>query len=146
MHARLIKEGYNHNFYIIGDGPLKQELVDKITKLNVMKTFILLGQKENPYPYILNSDYFCLFSRYEGFGMVVAEAKALNKSILITDTAAKEALQNYNNKKIFENSEQGIYNGLKYIIQNNKNIKISDSILNTNNNEILNKIKNILGE
>ena len=146
VHNRLMKDGYNHKFYIIGDGPLKQELLDKITKLNVSKTFILLGQKENPYPYILKSDYFCLLSRYEGFGMVVAEAKALNKFILITDTAAKETLENYDNKKIFDNSEQGIYNGLKDIIQNNKNIKLSDNTIYTKNNEIINKINNILGE
>ena len=78
--------------------------------------------------------------------MVLLEAKALNKFILITDTASKEALENYDNKKIFENTEDGIYNGLKQIIENNKNIKINNSNLNDENDEIINKIIDVLGE
>ena len=55
------------------------------------QTFTLLGKKENPYPYMKQADYFCLFSEYEGYGMVLEEAKILQKPILITNTAAKEA-------------------------------------------------------
>ena len=146
VHNKVIKSGLNHKFYIIGDGPLKESLQNKINELNLSETFILLGQKENPYPYILNSDYFCLFSHYEGLPMVLLEAKALNKFILITDNSSKEALENYENKKIFENTENGIYNGLKEIIENNKNIKINTSNFNDANIEIINKIKNLLGD
>ena len=146
VHDKLIKNGYNHKFFVVGDGSLKESLQNKINELNLSKTFILLGQKENPYPYILNSDYFCLFSYYEGLPMVLLEAKALNKFILITDNSSKEALENYQNKKIFENTENGIYNGLKEIIENNKNIRINNSNLNNANIEIINKIKNLLGD
>jgi glycosyltransferase involved in cell wall biosynthesis len=146
VHSKLITTGYNHNFFVIGDGPLKEVLQNKITELNLSKTFILLGQKENPYPYILNSDYFCLFSHYEGLPMVLLEAKVLNKFILITDNSSKEALEDYENKKIFENNENGIYNGLKEIIENNKNIKIINNNFNSINIEIINKIKNLLGD
>lgn len=146
VHNKLIKNKYTHKFFVIGDGPLKEFLQNKINELNLSKTFILLGQKENPYPYILNSDYFCLFSYYEGLPMVLLEARALNKFILITDTSSKEALENYDNKKIFENNENGIYNGLKEIIENNKNIKINNINSNDENNEIINKIKSLLGD
>lgn len=146
VHYKLIQNGYNHNFYVIGDGPLKEDLSNRINKLNLSKTFILLGQKENPYPYILNSDYFCLLSYYEGLPMVLLESKALNKFILITDNSSKEALENYENKKIFENSESGIYNGLKEVIENNKNTKINDIASTDENIEIINKIKNLLGD
>lgn len=146
VHRKLIKNGYNHNFFVIGDGPLKVSLQNKINELNLSETFILLGKKENPYPYILNSDYFCLFSYYEGLPMVLLEAKALNKYILITDNSSKEAVENYESKKIFENNENGIYNGLKEIIKNNKNIKINNINSNDENNEIINKIKNLLGD
>ncbi len=145
VHSKLIKNGYVHNFFIVGDGPLKESLQNKINSLNLYESFILLGQKENPYPYILNSDYFCLFSYYEGLPMVLLEAKTLNKFILITDNSSKEALENYENKKIFENTEAGIYNGLKEIIENNKNIKIINNNIDTNI-ETINKIKNLLGD
>lgn len=145
VHSKLINAGYSHNFFIVGDGPLKKDLQNKINSLNLSESFILLGQKENPYPYILNADYFCLFSYYEGLPMVLLEAKALNKFILITDNSSKEALEHYENKIIFENTETGIYNGLKELIENNKNIKITNN--NTDENiETINKIKNLLGD
>lgn len=145
VHNKLINAGYSHKFFIVGDGPLRKDLQNKINLLNLSESFILLGQKENPYPYILNADYFCLFSYYEGLPMVLLEAKALNKFILITDNSSKEALENYENKIIFENTENGIYNGLKEIIESNKNIKITNNNFNTNI-EIINKIKHLLGD
>lgn len=52
------------------------------------------------------ADYFCLFSYFEGYGMVLEEAKILNKPILITDTAAREAIIDYPNSSIFPNTEE----------------------------------------
>lgn len=106
VHKKLIeKYGDNHNFWIIGDGPEKEDLVNLIKKYNVEKSFFLVGKKENPYPYIKKADYFCLLSKFEGYGMVLEEAKILNKFIIITDTAAREAVDGYNNKIILENTE-----------------------------------------
>jgi len=146
VHNKLIKNDFNHRFFVVGDGPLKESLQNKINELSLSETFILLGKCENPYPYILNSDYFCLFSYYEGLPMVLLEARALDKFILITDNSSKEALENYENKKIFENTEDGIYNGLKKIIKDNENIKINTSNFNDANIEIINRIKNLLGD
>ena len=147
VHKKLIDNSYNHNFFVVGDGPLKTKLENKIKNLNLSETFVLLGQKENPYPYILNSDYFCLFSYYEGLPMVLLEARALNKYILITNNSSKEALENYPNKKVFANSFDGIYNGLKEIIENkNNNIPIVNNNLNFENEKIIKQINNILGD
>lgn len=145
VHEKLIKNGYNHKFYVVGDGPLRNELEQKIKDLNLGKTFILLGQKENPYPYIKQADYFCLLSYYEGLPMVLLEAKQLNKYIIITDTASREALEGYENKLIVENSEDGIYEGLKNVIENKYKPTIKEE--NDDENEkIIVKISNILGE
>lgn len=145
VHSRLIKEGYNHNFYIVGDGPEKEKLSSLVEKENVKKTFNLLGKKENPYPYIKNADYFCLLSYFEGYGMVLEEAKILNKKIIITDTAARECLEGYKKSIIFDNSEEGIYNGLLKIIKNG-----SESFINEEyqyeNEEKIQKIIKLVGE
>ena len=77
--------------------------------------------------------------------MVVEEAKILNKQILITDTAAREVVRDYKNSQIFENSEEGIYNGLKDIIKNGK--KKNNNIENNYNNQyIIKKIVELVGE
>ena len=47
------------------------------------------------------ADYIALLSYYEGYGMVIEEAKILNKKIIITNTAATEAVNQYSNKIIF---------------------------------------------
>ena len=113
VHKKLIDDGYFHYIYIIGDGPLKSMLLDLIRYEQVQETFFLLGKRENPYPYMREADYFILASYYEGYGMVLVEAQTLGKTILITDTAAREAVDDYSNKIIMENSEEGIYQGIK---------------------------------
>ena len=127
VHSKLINEGLNHEIYVIGDGPEKEKLDQLIKENKVENSFHLLGKKENPYPYIKNADYFCLLSNFEGYGMVLEEAKILGKNIIITNTAAREAVEDYKDSIILENSKEGIFNGLKEIIKEKKqgNIEIS---------------------
>lgn len=117
VHSLLIDDGYYHKFYVIGDGPEREKLIQLIKDYNVQDTFILLGKKNNPYPYIKNCDIFALLSMYEGLPMTVLESKILDKPILVTNTAAREALQNYYKSYITDNNEQGIYNGIKNSIE-----------------------------
>lgn len=145
VHSKLIKERLKHNFYIIGEGPERNKLERMINDNQVQETFKLLGKRENPYPYIKNADYFCLLSNFEGYPMVVEEAKILNKQILITDTAAREVVRDYENSQIFENSEKGIYNGLKDIIKNSKK-ENNNTENNYNNQYIIKKIIELVGE
>lgn len=141
VHKKLIDNGFIHNFYVIGDGPEIENLKELVKKAEVENTFKLLGKKENPYPYIKNADYFCLFSNFEGYGMVLEEAKILNKKILITDTAAREAVEKYEEAVITENSEKGIYNSIKDAIQNgNKYNEQNSEKMKYNNDEIINEV------
>ena len=141
VHKKLIDNGYYHKIYVVGDGPEREKLENLVKVNSVNETFVLLGKKENPYPYIKNATYFCLLSKFEGYGMVIEEAKILNKSIIITDTAAREALVNYKNSKILNNTEEGIYNGLKKAIET----KLQESETEVYDNEnIIEELKSIL--
>lgn len=146
VHSKLEKSGVHSKVYVIGDGPQKEELEKLIKKYNEEENFILLGQKENPYPYIKNADYFCLLSYFEGYGMVVDEAKILGKTIIISDTAAKEGLKNYKNSYILGNNEKAIYEGLKKIlfsdiILDNKNVEEQTENTKQYYDEIIKKVK-----
>lgn len=148
VHVNLIKNGFVHNIYVIGDGPEKEELQKAIIQNKVQDSFKLLGKKENPYPYIKKADVFCLLSSYEGYGMVLEEAKILDKFIIITNTAAREAVENYEKSVIVENNEEAIYNGLKDVIENKD--KYKENNINTsnidkyNNSNLIEEIKKIL--
>ena len=145
IHSKLMNEGVKCNFYVIGDGPEKEKLENQIKDENIKGTFSLLGKMENPYPYIKMANYFCLLSKFEGYGMVLEEAKMLNKPIIITDTAAREAVEGYKNSVIVENSEEGIYKGLKQILQE-KTYICNNNVETYNNKNILEQIERILEE
>lgn len=66
--------------YIIGSGPDE----NKYHKLSKTKNIIFLGEMDNPYPYIKNSDYLLLTSKYEGFPVVYNEATVLGTKIITT--------------------------------------------------------------
>ncbi|MCI8699820.1 MAG: glycosyltransferase [Clostridia bacterium] len=145
VHSKLIKEGKKHNIYVIGEGPERTRLEEIIQKEQCQETIKLLGAKENPYPYIKKSDYFALLSNYEGYPMVLLEAQILGKYILITDTAAKETIKEYEESKIFENTEQGIYKGLKEVLENTDNIKKAEKSKEYNNEQIIKKVEQLIG-
>lgn len=143
VHKKLIDDGIMHNIYVIGDGPEKEKLQNQIKELNVENTFKLMGKRENPYPYIKRADYFALLSKFEGYGMVIDEAKILNKKIIITDTAAKEAVKGYLPKIILQNTEDAIYEGLKQVILKNVVFDECESVFD--NEHLLDEIRTLLG-
>lgn len=85
-HKRLIDEGFHHSILILGNGEEMKNLTEQIQANNVQNTFILGGNRMNPYPYIKNADYFILPSESEAWPLVIAEALILQKPIIATDT------------------------------------------------------------
>ncbi|MCR5145937.1 MAG: glycosyltransferase [Clostridia bacterium] len=144
VHSKLILDGFKHKFYVIGDGPERENIKNLIKTCNVSDSFILLGKKDNPYPYIKKCDVFALMSLYEGLPITILEAKVLNKPILITDTAAREAVNDYEKSIIVPNTEKGVYEGIKNSIEKlkdwqNENINIYDK-----NDEIIKQIEKLV--
>lgn len=134
---------------IYGDGPLLSQLNSLVDKFNLRDNILFMGQVSNPYKYIKNSDLFILPSNYEAFGLVIIEAMTLKIPVLATSTSATDKLIiNDVNGLIVENSVDGIYMGLKKIIENKELItKYKNNLTNyfyDNSNEI-EKIQQILG-
>lgn len=120
VHKDLLAKGYLHHIYVIGEGPLKEVLLNLQKEYGIIDTFHFLGKKMNPYPYIVKGDYFLLPSLYEGYPVTLMEAMALNQYIIATNIASAEVLEDYPNKLIVENTEEGIYEGLKGLILKKK--------------------------
>lgn len=84
--ASIIKsKGIDFKWYIIGYGGDEQLIRSKITEFNMEDTVIILGKKENPYPYMKACDIYVQPSRYEGKAVTVCEALLLNKPVVITN-------------------------------------------------------------
>ncbi|GLO59652.1 glycosyl transferase [Vibrio sp. MACH09] len=70
---------------IIGDGHLKDDISELIIQLDLVDDVRLIGQTHDVENYMSAADCFVLSSRWEGFGMVVAEAMACKCPIVITE-------------------------------------------------------------
>lgn len=82
--AKLVGFGLNVKWYIIGFGGDEALIRKKIAEAHIADRVILLGKKENPYPYIKACDLYVQPSRYEGKSVTVREAQMLGKPVVIT--------------------------------------------------------------
>ncbi len=85
---RIVDAGYdNLKWYIIGFGGDESLIRQKIAEAGMEDHVIMLGKKENPYPYINVCDVYVQPSRYEGKSITVREAQILGKPVVITNYA-----------------------------------------------------------
>jgi len=144
----LNNEGFKNkiNVNIIGDGPSMEELVNFSKENNLSINFH--GKMDNPYKEFKNSDLLVLPSLYEAFGLVVLESFILNTPVLATKTAAiKDIILHEENGLIVENSEDGIYEGLKKILENKEilqNLKNNIQHYNYDVEEKIQRIKTVV--
>lgn len=85
--ARRIVE-YGHpdlRWYLIGFGGDETLIRHKIAENGMEKHVIILGKKDNPYPYMKACDIYVQPSRYEGKSVTVREAQILCKPVVITN-------------------------------------------------------------
>lgn len=120
---KLKQDGFSFKLYLIGNGPdtaMYKELVDK---LELNEYVVFLGQKTNPYPYIKNSSALVFCSVYEGYGIVLDEARVLGVPFISTNVADAKAIASEGYGIVCDNSEDGIYNGMKQFIKEGYDIK-----------------------
>ncbi len=83
--CRHIREAdVNITWYLIGYGNDESLIRTRIAETGMEEHVILLGKKENPYPYLLECDLYVQPSRYEGKCVSVREAQILGKPVVIT--------------------------------------------------------------
>ena len=70
---------------ILGEGPLREALLEQARRLGVAEAVDLPGYVPDPLPYFARAGVFCLSSRYEGLGNVLIEALAAGAPAVATD-------------------------------------------------------------
>lgn len=132
--SRLKSEGLlkNVTWYIIGDGPDMPKFKQLIAENGLQDIVIPLGNQNNPYPYLKQMSLFFFASRFEGKPMAVTEALMSGLPAIVTEySSAREQVRDGIDGLVVENSETGIYNGLKYLFENPEIIKTwKDNVLN----------------
>ena len=92
----LVNNEIESKLIILGDGPLRADLVNQIADLGLTNKVFLEGFVNNPFDYIKDSDVFVLTSLWEGFGNVVVESLAMGIQVVSTDcnSGPNEILEN----------------------------------------------------
>ncbi len=145
---KLVQKGYDFKWYLIGYGPDEQLIKNLIDEYNLQDTVIILGKRDNPYPYIKECDIYAQPSRYEGKAVTVIEAQILNKPVMITRYATSSAqLQEGVDGFICEMGVDGIVEGIEYLInnpENRENFAENTRKNNYDNSYIANDIFNLM--
>ena len=120
--AKILKEqGHDFQWIVIGAGVERDSLMAKIREYNLTEHFILLGLKQNPYPYVARASVYIQPSRYEGKSIAIDEAKILGKPLIVTDyTSAKDQIENGVNGLIAATHPNALANSIVQLLENEK--------------------------
>jgi glycosyltransferase involved in cell wall biosynthesis len=115
----LLNDGMKIKWYVIGFGMQEVTLKERVKELGIENNFIILGKKDNPYPYFKHMDLYVQPSRFEGKSIAITEAKVFNLPVIITDyPSAQDQIQSGQDGLIVENSVEGIFGGIKKLVIN----------------------------
>ena len=120
LAARLKSEGSNIAFQILGDGELKENLLQQRKNAGVEDTVEFLGFNSNPFPYVKAADMMLCCSGYEGFCLVICEAMCLGVPVISTKTSGPiEILDDNKYGLLTEHDDDAIYEAVKSMMENN---------------------------
>ena len=133
---------------VVGYG-IEEEKLKRIVKENDLEdSFIFVGKKTNPYPYMKACDLYVQPSRFEGKAVTVTEAQILNKPIIITNySTANSQIKDGYDGYICDMSIKGIAEAIELLYKNKEMRKsFINNCKNTNysNDYELNKLYEII--
>ena len=114
---RLKDDGEHFSALIMGDGKEKENIKKIIAETNLGDTVKILDFQTNPYKYIAHSDVYVCSSYAEGYSTAVSESVALNVPVITTECSGMREIFGENECGIIcENSEDGLYNAMKKVL------------------------------
>lgn len=135
--SRLQTEGFDCGLTICGEGTERNELEALIEKKGISHIH-LLGFQSNPYKYMVQADIYVCSSYSEGYSTSVAESIALGLPVLTTECSGmREILSDGEYGDIVENSEDGLYYGIKRILTDNEYLTKLKSRVSVRSQELL---------
>lgn len=96
----LKKRGIQARWYVLGEGPQRKILENRIAQAGLQEDFLLLGAVQNPYPYYAQAGIYIHATRFEGKSIAIQEAQTLGCIIVASDSSG--------NREQIENGKDGI--------------------------------------
>ena len=117
---RLKKEKNPICLYILGTGPLQEDLKQWTAAHDLTEDVVFLGYKTNPYKYMAKCDLFICASYAEGFSTAVTESLIVGTPVCTVEVSGMKELLGENNEYgiVTDNSEEAFYQGIKHLLNN----------------------------
>lgn len=115
---KLRDEGLPVHLYILGIGPMQQELERWITVNDAADYITLLGYQINPYRYVSKCDLFVCASYAEGFSTAATEALIVGTPVCTVEVSGMKEMLGSNNEYgiVTENNDEALYTGTKSLL------------------------------
>jgi len=119
----LINKGHNIQLHYFGDGPLKKNLQDDITRSKLDDMVFLHGEVNNVYPFMKQVDFVLIPSLFESFGYIAVEAMFAKKPIISSDAGGLNEVLDKNSSFIFKsNSLYGLKNAISLAMSKDEDV------------------------
>ena len=116
---KLKDDGFNFNIWLIGDGPIHDDLINESHTLGIDDYVTFLGNQKNPHKYTSKADLYVCSSFIEGYSTACTEALLLGIPVLTTNCAGgEEIIEESEVGKLVGMNEQDLYLGLKEVLHN----------------------------
>lgn len=118
MVKKLREEGLPVHLYILGVGPLKDELEAYAKEHVIMDAVTLLGYQPNPYKYVAKCDLFVCASHAEGFSTAATEALIVGTPVCTVEVSGMKEMLGDNDEWgiVTDNDEEALYQGIKRLL------------------------------
>ena len=146
--ARVCKALYEEfgdtfRWFVVGNGPDRQELEARIRDAGLENVMVLCGETKNPFAYYKEADLVAVLSYYEGLCGVVNESKMMQRPVIATKfSGIDEQIRDGYNGYIVENNEGVILEKMREILRNPN--KLLPMQINGMPEELLNNDKKII--
>lgn len=119
---RLSTEGYSVHLYLLGKGPLREQLENYVNDNQINNIVTFLGYQTNPYKYVEKCDLFVCSSHREGFSTAATEALIVGTPVCTTEVSGMREMLGENNEYgvVTENNEEALYEGVKQLLDNSE--------------------------
>jgi len=94
LAEKILRQFNNAHFIIVGDGPLRMDLIAKRDALGLTNRIHMPGLQTEVRPYLSTFDVFMMSSVFEGLPVALLEAMAMQCAVIATDAGGiKEVIR-----------------------------------------------------